>query len=155
LKPGPGQKAGSSAVTQLDWSQDGEKLKTNDTSYEILYYDARTVKKDPHGVSAYRDEHWDTWTCILGWPVQGIFTGSMDGSDINGVARTHQPHEDGYHLLATADDFGKVKLFRYPSMVEESEFIEGTGHSSHVTMVDFSRDDEYLFSAGGNDTCIF
>jgi microtubule-associated protein-like 6 len=79
----------------------------------------------------------------------------MDGSDINGVARTKQPHKDGYHLLATADDFSKVKVFRYPSMIEESEFVEGTGHSSHVTMVCFSQDDKYLFSAGGNDTCIF
>jgi hypothetical protein len=40
---------------------------------------------------------------------------------------------DGYHLIATADDYSKVKVFRYPSMVEGSKAIEGSGHSSHVT----------------------
>jgi microtubule-associated protein-like 6 len=148
-------KGGSSFITHMDWSQDSQTMKSNDASYEILYYNIASKAKDPHGASAYKDEHWATWSCILGWTVQGIFSGSMDGSDINGVARTKQPHKDGYHLVATADDFSKVKVFRYPSMVEESDFVEGTGHSSHVTMVYWSRDDQWLFSAGGNDTCIF
>ena len=65
----------------------------------------------------------------------------MDGTDINGVDRSKKPHPDGYHLVASADDFSKVKVFRYPSIRENSEFIEGRGHSSHVTQVKWSKDD--------------
>lgn len=89
LNPIAKMKGGSSFITQIDWSLDGQALKSNDASYEILYYNLSDKKKNPHGASAFRDEHWQTWTCILGWPVQGIFSGSMDGSDINGVARSH------------------------------------------------------------------
>lgn len=78
-----------------------------------------------------------------------------DGSDINAVDRSKKPHPDGYHLIASADDFSKVKVFRYPSIAEGSKAIEGVGHSSHITNVKFSKDDYYLYSAGGNDTCIF
>lgn len=88
-----------------------------------------------------RDEPWATWTLILGWPVQGIWPPGVDGTDINGVDRSRLPHPDGYHLVATADDFSKVKVFRYPSVREDSGCIEGRGHSSHVTQVKFGRED--------------
>ena len=61
---------------------------------------------------------------------------------------------DGYHLVACGTDTSLVKVFRYPCTEERSEFLEGRGHSSHVTNVKFSRDDRYLFSTGGNDTCV-
>lgn len=57
-------------------------------------------------------------------------------------------------LLATADDSGKVNLFRYPSTTEKSQPLQGKGHSSHVTKVRFSPKDNYLFSTGGNDTAV-
>jgi microtubule-associated protein-like 6 len=64
----------------------------------------------------------------LGWPVQGIWPECADGTDINSVDRS----EDG-KLLATADDFGTLKIFNYPCIKKGSEFVECRGHSSHVT----------------------
>lgn len=96
---------------------------------------------------------WATWTLPLGWPVQGIWQACEDGSDINAVDRSHKPHPDGYHLLASGNDSSMVKVFRYPS-TDRAEYFEGRGHSSHVTNVKFNKDDKNLFSAGGNDTCI-
>ena len=101
-----------------------------------------------------RDEFWATWTCPIGWPTQGIWPAYEDGSDINAVDRSFKPHPDGYHLLATANDSSLVKVFRYPCSEERSEFLEARGHSSHVTNVKFSKDDQYIFTTGGNDTCI-
>ena len=148
-------KASTSAVMHLSWSQDSRGLITNDKSYEVLYYNVDAGQQDKGGLNTFRDEHWHTWTLPLGWPVQGIWTNDIDGSDINSVDRSNQPHEDGYFLVARADDFSKVQLYRYPSSIAESKCLVGRGHSSHVTKVKFSPSDEYLFSAGGNDTCIF
>jgi hypothetical protein len=39
-----------------------------------------------------------------------------DGTDINYVDRSKKQHKDGYHLLALGDDFGKVRILRYPSI---------------------------------------
>eukprot|EP00353_Schmidingerella_taraikaensis_P000779 CAMPEP_0185596004 /NCGR_PEP_ID=MMETSP0434-20130131/80267_1 /TAXON_ID=626734 ORGANISM="Favella taraikaensis, Strain Fe Narragansett Bay" /NCGR_SAMPLE_ID=MMETSP0434 /ASSEMBLY_ACC=CAM_ASM_000379 /LENGTH=51 /DNA_ID=CAMNT_0028224375 /DNA_START=339 /DNA_END=491 /DNA_ORIENTATION=- len=47
-------------------------------------------------------------TCLFGWPVQGIWPG-LDYTDVNAVDRSR----NGL-LLATGDDFGQVKLFKYP-----------------------------------------
>jgi WD40 repeat protein len=56
--------------------------------------------------------------------------------------------------MATADDSGMVNVYKYPSPIEKSNAVKGQGHSSHVTKVRFSPKDNYIFSAGGNDTAI-
>jgi hypothetical protein len=48
-------------------------------------------------------------TCPFGFPVNGVFDPSMDGTDINYVDRS--PSEK---LMVVVDDFGLVSLFRYP-----------------------------------------
>ena len=58
---------------------------------------------------AVRDLEWDTHTLPLGWSVQGIWPSGVDGSDINAVDRSRD-----YNFVASADDFGDVKIFNYP-----------------------------------------
>ena len=106
------------------------------------------------GATVTRNEKWATWTCVLGWPVQGIWPKGADSTEINAVARSNHKIPDGYHILAKGDDSSKVSLLRYPSLQKGSEAIVQNGHSSHVTNVCFSRDDKYLFSTGGEDNCV-
>ena len=147
--------ASTAGVTHLDWSVDSKSLHTNDLSYELLFYNAVTGVQDKRGSTNFKDEHWATWTLPQGWTVQGIWPPLTDGSDINAVDRSNKKTPDDYYLVASADDKSLVKLFRYPCVDVGSKPFEGKGHSSHVTAVRFSKDDKYLFSAGGNDTCIF
>ena len=48
----------------------------------------------------------------------------------------------------TADDFSKIKLFKYPSSIPYSSFNKFTGHSSKITNVRFTFDDDYVISTG-------
>lgn len=62
---------------------------------------------------------------------------------------------DGQEIVATANDDGTIKLFRYPAMISESQGNTALiGHSSHVTKVRFNKRNTYLFSLGGNDTAV-
>jgi WD40 repeat protein len=70
-------------------------------------------------------------------------------SDVNSTCRSNSRT-----ILATADDFGKVKLFKYPCVVEKASSKEYIGHSSHVTRVRFSANDKFVISAGGNDKTV-
>lgn len=105
--------------------------------------------KQVTSASELKDVKWATWTCTLGWPVQGIWPPCADGTDINAVDRSHSGH-----LLATSDDFGKIKLFRYPCLPNAKSNVY-SGHSSHVMNVRWTLGDQYLLTAGGNDKCIF
>lgn len=147
--------ASSSFITHLDWSLDSNNIRTTDGSYELLYYDVQAGKQITSGATQFRDEPWATQTCPFGWSVQGIFQAGQDGTDINDCSRSHKPvGSDGQQLIATADDSGKVNLYKYPSCVEKSNSVKGHGHSSHVTKVKFSPKDQYVFSTGGNDTTV-
>ena len=139
-----------STITHFDFSTNSNVLQSTCTSYELLYFDTKSGKRNPSGASENRDEPWATWTCVLGWPVQGIWPECSNGSDINSLDRHPQKN-----VIATGDDFSKVKLFKYPCPIERSSNIKVIGHSSHVTCVRFTTSGDYLISTGGNDKSIF
>ncbi|XP_041121888.1 echinoderm microtubule-associated protein-like 1 isoform X3 [Polyodon spathula] len=138
----------SSFITHLDWSVDSQYLMSNSGDYEILYW-VPSACKQVVSVEATRDIEWASCTCTLGFQVFGLWPEGSDGTDINGVCRSHDKK-----LLVTGDDFGKVHLFSYPcSQFRAPSHIYG-GHSSHVTNVNFLHDDSYLISTGGKDMSI-
>jgi microtubule-associated protein-like 6 len=138
----------NSYITHFDFSTDGRFLQSNCGAYELLFSDTSSGKQIT-SASELKDVKWASWTCTLGWPVQGIWPPLADGTDINAVDRSHSGH-----LLATVDDFGKVNLCRYPCL-PNAKSTSYFGHSSHVMNVRWSRGDQYLISVGGNDKCVF
>ncbi|RHY31148.1 hypothetical protein DYB25_005922 [Aphanomyces astaci] len=115
----------NSYITHLDFSTDGKYLQSNCGAYELLFSDANTGKQVTSARSL-RDVQWHTWTCALGWPVQGIWPACADGTDINAVHRCHSGE-----LVATGDDFGQVKLFRYPAVAKHSNDDDGKPSTHH------------------------
>jgi len=63
--------------------------------------------------------------------------------------------EMGYKMLCSGDDFGKVKIFKFPCVDKGAESVIGKGHSSHVTNVRWCAKDNFVFSCGGEDNCVF
>lgn len=150
----------SSFVCHLDWSADSMKLQTNCGAHELLYwklYDETKTgfKWRPHqekSSSSMRDEKWATQTCIYGWPVRGVWPEGADGTDINGMGRSNLGERE---MVVTSDDFGRVKLFRYPCIVPYAGHKPYSGHSSHVTNIAFACNDRWVCSTGGEDVAVF
>lgn len=57
-----------------------------------------------------RDTEWATQTCTTSYETIGIWPEGADGTDVNVANRSHDKS-----LLATGDDFGKVKLYTHPA----------------------------------------
>ena len=76
----------SSALTHLDWSLDSQKIVINSQAYELMWIDINS--KSRITASGSKDIEWSSWTCVLGFPVQGIWPG-VDYSDVNSVCRSH------------------------------------------------------------------
>ena len=138
----------SSYITHLTWSAGGEILMVTDGAYEILYFESSSGFRK--STSNHRDTLWADWTCVLGFPVMGIWPDGSDGTDINSLHRSH----DG-RFVATADDYGMIKIFNWPCVVENARHRGYRGHSSHVTMCRFSPDDSRLITTGGVDRAVF
>lgn len=76
-----------------------------------------------------------------------------DYTDINCVDRSHSKI-NGNYILANGDDLSTVNLFKWPCVNANAQWIEGKGHSSHVTSVRFTLDDKHLITTGGEDNSI-
>ncbi|KAK7871406.1 hypothetical protein R5R35_006108 [Gryllus longicercus] len=138
----------SSFITHLDWSTDSQYIQSNSGDYELLYWNAGLCRQIPQS-STLRDVEWASNTCTLTFNTVGIWPEGADGTDVNYCDRSHDQK-----LMATADDFGKVKLYSYPVTQPKSLCHAYGGHSSHVTSVIFLHDDSRLISSGGRDTSI-
>jgi len=138
----------SSFVTHIDWSSDSQFLQSNSGDYEVLFWNAATCKQVT-SPSTLRDVEWATHNCTLGFNVCGIWPEGADGTDVNACTRSHKEN-----LVASADDFGKVNLYKYPCCQPKSTPHTYGGHSSHVTNVRFLYDDSRLISTGGKDNAI-
>ncbi|XP_071640351.1 echinoderm microtubule-associated protein-like 2 isoform X7 [Temnothorax longispinosus] len=138
----------SSFLTHLDWSVDGQYLRSNSGDYELLYWNPGVCRQIPQS-SMLRNVDWSTHTCVISFETIGIWPEGADGTDVNNCTRSG----DG-KLLATGDDFGKVKLFSHPACQPKSLYHSYGGHSSHVTNVSFLQDDSRLVSTGGGDTSV-
>lgn len=138
----------SSYITHLDWSEDGEVLRSNSGDYELLYWNPTTCRQITSS-SSLKDLAWDSNTCPITFQTIGIWPENADGTDLNSCERTQD-----LRLMATGDDFGKVKLFSYPVMQPKSLCHQYSGHSSHVTSVCFLQDDTRLITTGGMDTSV-
>ncbi|KAM9469471.1 echinoderm microtubule-associated protein-like 2 isoform 2-T2 [Clarias gariepinus] len=138
----------SSYVTHIDWSTNSQYIVTNSGDYEILYWEASSGKHIT-SADAVRNLEWATSTCVLGFSVFGIWPDGADGTDINAVCRSNNRS-----VLASGDDFGKVRLFSNPCSQPRAPSHVYGGHSSHVTNVAFLHDDSKLISTGGKDTSI-
>lgn len=131
FKPMNKLKGHSSTIKFIDWTLDAQAFQSMCQACETLYFDVQSGKQNTRGVSTYKNETWASWSHSLGWPVSGIWPPCTDGSDINSVDR----HQNG-DVLATGDDFGMVKLYKFPSPTpKESPHNKYYGHSSHVTGV--------------------
>lgn len=139
----------SSRVLHLDFSKNSRFIQSMCTGYEILYSNIEDGKICDSKSMNLKDEEWTTWTLPIGWPVQGIWPPCSDGTDINAVARS-----DDQKLIATVDDFGLLKLFRFPVPMKNASYSKYIGHSSHVTNVIFTEQGSHVLTTGGNDKSV-
>ncbi|XP_055292523.1 echinoderm microtubule-associated protein-like 5 isoform X7 [Moschus berezovskii] len=138
-----------SFITHLDWSSDSRYLQTNDGNGKRLFY-RMPGGKEVANKEEIKGVHWASWTCVSGLEVNGIWPKYSDINDINSV--------DGNYIgqvLVTADDYGIVKLFRYPCLRKGAKFKKYIGHSAHVTNVRWSHDYQWVISIGGADHSVF
>ncbi|XP_017909358.1 PREDICTED: echinoderm microtubule-associated protein-like 5 isoform X11 [Capra hircus] len=138
-----------SFITHLDWSSDSRYLQTNDGNGKRLFY-RMPGGKEVASKEEIKGVHWASWTCVSGLEVNGIWPKYSDINDINSV--------DGNYIgqvLVTADDYGIVKLFRYPCLRKGAKFKKYIGHSAHVTNVRWSHDYQWVISIGGADHSVF
>ena len=95
-------------------SPTGRLIQTNSGAREHLLFEIPTGTRKTMGNDATIRTDWSTFTCVIGPTVKGVYPPMSDVTDVNTSCRTKD-----YKYLATGDDFGLVKLFRFPVLVSQ------------------------------------
>ena len=134
-------------ITNLDWSSDSKYIQINTDDWHISFFQlpkGNEIAEPPAG-----RVKWASLSCILSKEINGIWPAYAEKTDIDAVSTSHSDQ-----LLATGDDFGMVKLFKYPCPESETPFKQFGGHSAQVSGVKFSGDDSYLISVAEGDQAV-
>ena len=139
----------NSYIHQFDFSADSQYMQSVCGAYELICSDPNTGTFIP-AMSTLKDVRWETWTMPVGWPVKGVWPMYMEGTEIRTLDRSHYGN-----LLATGDNFGRLRLWRYPCIDVTAGNRTFVGHSEKINKVRFAPEDDYLISIGGSDKSIF
>ena len=99
-----------SYITHFDFSDDSTYLQSNCGGYELQFFSV-IDGEHVHSASITKDVDWSTFTCTLGWAIQAIWPEYVDGIEVHSC---HRSNNQKY--VATADDAGRIKVFRYPCL---------------------------------------
>ncbi|KAH8053963.1 hypothetical protein JL722_9124 [Aureococcus anophagefferens] len=147
---------------------------------ELLFWEADSGEQR---APLMRDTVWCAQTCIFGWPLKGCWPGDDlcgiqifnptsislvefgtgddgpdDGCFLAAAARLPGAEADGGppgHLLATTDNYGRVKLWRYPVVAKDAIGQDYGAHAAPRGAVVFTHDGKRLFSTSRGDGCVF
>ena len=133
----------SSHITHLDFTKDGNEVRSNSQDYEILFWNENEQITD---VDEVLDKEWSSQNCTLSFETLGIWPTIADGTDINACAAFDD-------ILAVGDDFGRVRIYKYPTNQVNAESKELLGHADHVKQVSF-MDEAKLVTSGGHEVSL-
>ncbi|CAN0221803.1 unnamed protein product, partial [Ectocarpus sp. 12 AP-2014] len=92
-----------------------------------------------------KDIEWGTWTLPFGWAARGVWptAGNDPGTEISCARRSGDSS-----LLAAGDNFGRLRVFKYPVPLPGSCCSEYRGHCAAVRRACWSAGDTHLLSCG-------
>lgn len=139
-------KGATSYITHIDWDSRGKLLQVNTGAKEQLFFEAPRGKRQTIPSVEVEKISWATWTSVLGLCCEGIWPVIGEVTEVTASCLTSDKM-----VLATGDDLGFVKLFRYPAKGKFGKFKKYVAHSTHVTNVRWTYDDSMLVTLGGAD----
>ena len=140
------------AITHMDFGRvvgtnNAVFIQSNSDIGEILFWDIETGEQQtPRN---QRDTEWETQTCVLAWPLKGAWGPYDDEAHLSTCCRSSSGE-----LIATGDVYGRVRIYRYPAIARNTNYVLFRGHGGNVTNMRFSPDDRFLYTTGGDDCCV-
>ena len=137
-------KGHSSYVKHLDFANDNVHIRSNSADHELLYWDGENQVTDTKIIDQIGTD-WSTQNCTLTFETLGIWPTIADGTDVNVCSVYHSGQ-----ILATGDDFGRVRIYQFPTNQANADSKELHGHSDHVKNVAFTENGQ-IVSSGGHE----
>ncbi|ETV90518.1 hypothetical protein H310_14708 [Aphanomyces invadans] len=139
----------SVTFSHFDLSSTGEWLQVATSKGELVYYDTNSSVENTR-LGALKDVAWATLTSIYGWSVLGAWPAKKNAFDVVAINRNRAGT-----VLVTGDQYGHVRLYKYPCVPTNNLCHQYNGHSGRISHVEFTMDDQFVMTSGEDDRCLF
>jgi len=136
-------------VTNLDFSADGEWIRTNSMEQDICFFNSDDASLQSN-LPAMRDVVWNSWSCVYNWHTKGAHRTAFKGERIVSL---HAPNPTPT-FVAIGTNYGYVRLNYFPCVTEDAACHRFPAHAGEIAEVRFSFDEKTLLSAGAVDRCV-
>jgi len=134
-------------VLNIDFTADSQFFTSVDSTNRIFYTESSSSSNVP-SPAALRDEKWATWSCPVGWPVQGFWRSQPLYSFPSCVQRSWSGM-----LLACGSTSGRLFLSHNPC-IRDAGFSDQHGHAGPISRIGWSAGDSFVVTVGSSDNCI-
>lgn len=147
-------KKSSSPITHLDWSNDSKFIQYSNMEDELIYVDVKKGAFLKDGFAMLRDETWKEWKCPFGWPLQGVYNPANVGSTSISCIHRGPKQRDSFAYVAAGLVDSRIRIYKYPSINYNAEFIELFAHGGPISDINFTSNGNYMFTTGSEDLSV-
>lgn len=137
-------------VTQMDFSVDGEWLRSNSKSKDLCFFNADDGSYQSN-LASMRDVQWATSTCLYSWHTRAAHKSGFKGEQ---VVCLHTSSPTSGLFMACGTSYGYIRLHSFPCVPDDSECHRFPAHVDTIIGLRFSFDSARLISVGLNDRCV-
>ncbi|QQP40499.1 echinoderm microtubule-associated protein-like CG42247, partial [Caligus rogercresseyi] len=142
-----GKLGGGVPLYRVDWSQDGDYFQAASTDYNLTVWNMKTHKMEKEPTN-YRDVEWLEHTCIVGFPLVGIWNNLNYRNEPSIPSAVHTGFEGQF--VCAGDHHGYLRLFQYPCVNPRAEYLESKAGSGPISGLDVFFKDSYIVTVGGS-----
>lgn len=135
-------------VTHLDFSTDGEWIRTNSLAKEVCFFNSDDASLQSN-LPAMRDVLWSSWTCIYNWHVRATHRTGYIGESVTTMSSPSSLPK----YIACGTNYGYIKLYSYPCVADDAESHRYPAHAGEIACVRFSFDEKRMITVGLHDRC--
>ena len=139
----------TAAVTQIDFSADGEWIRSNSMERDICFFNTDDGSYQSN-LSSMRDVQWGSHTCKYSWHNKAIHKTCFDNEEVTVV---HTPSAAPMYV-ASGSSFGYIRLAAFPCLPDDVEYHRYPAHVDAISGLRFSFDEHTLMSSGLKDRTI-
>lgn len=141
----------TAAVNHIDFSIDGEWLRTNSVNGELCFFNADDASFQSNS-AAMRDTKWFSNTCVYSWHSRGIHRTPFDGEAVTALVAPGQLAEATYMIAGT--NYGYTKILAMPCVPQDSDYFRSPAHSGAISGVKFSYNSQRFITTGRDDRTV-
>ncbi|TYZ67415.1 hypothetical protein PybrP1_003217 [[Pythium] brassicae (nom. inval.)] len=147
----------SAVLSHFDFSATGGYIMASATNKgEMVFFESASGVEITR-IATLKDVEWLSWTCPYGWWVQGAWpTSESFRFEVTALDRSsNSESRHSSQLLVTGDNFGVLRLYRYPCIAENALCQIIQGPSSAISAIHFSADNNAVIACATEERCIF